>query len=381
MTILLRTICVLSLALLLPACSNNKAPADYTNTDNWLCLPSNPGACDVDLSATIVTETAELIAEPWRPNPQAEIDCFYVYPTVSRDLARISDMNAGPEERAVVRTQAARFRSQCRVFAPLYRQLTLVGLRATMMVGEEPDMSFGYADVKAAWEEYLAHHNNGRGVVLIGHSQGAHVLTRLIAEEIEGKPIQHNLVSALLIGGFVQVPVGQLTGGSFESVELCSKGDQLGCVVAYSAFRSTIPPTQEALFGRSDAVSQTACVNPAILSGDEGRLISYLGTGASSTDAKAETPRWVSTGSQPATPYVSVPGLLSAQCQHNDYADYLEVSVLANPADPRVDDIAGDVVFSGEVQSQWGLHLVDIDVAMGNLLKIVEMQSAAYRHQ
>ena len=47
-------------------------------------------------------------------------------------------------------------------------------------------------DVEAAWDDYLARDNKGRGVVLIGHSQGSGILKQLIAREIEGQPAQRS---------------------------------------------------------------------------------------------------------------------------------------------------------------------------------------------
>src|SRR6266702_157779 len=113
-----------------PAAPPAPAKNDYSNGDNWLCRPGRQDACAVDLSTTVVAADGKLTVEKWSSNPKAAIDCFYVYPTVSNDQTPNSDMNAGPEELAVIRSQFARFGSECRVFAPLYRQVTLTALRA-----------------------------------------------------------------------------------------------------------------------------------------------------------------------------------------------------------------------------------------------------------
>jgi len=76
---------------------------------------------------------------------------------------------------------------------------------------------------------------------------------------------------------------------------------------------------------------------------------------------------------------VSVPGLLTAKCTQNDNASgYLEVTVNGNPNDPRVDDIVGDIGIGSSVLANWGLHLVDVNLTMGNLLDIVGAQAKAY---
>jgi len=106
------------------------AKNDYSKAETWLCRPGRHDACDVDLTTTVISASGKLTREPWTANPKAPIDCFYVYPTVSLDPTPNSDMIAGDEELNVVRVQAARFGSQCRVYAPLYRQVTLTALRA-----------------------------------------------------------------------------------------------------------------------------------------------------------------------------------------------------------------------------------------------------------
>ena len=74
-----------------------------------------------------------------------------------------------------------------------------------------------------------------------------------------------------------------------------------------------------------------------------------------------------------------MPGLLTAECKTNEFSTYLEITVNGNPADPRVDDITGDLGAVGKPIAQWGLHLIDVNLAMGNLLDLVSAQSKAYR--
>jgi hypothetical protein len=53
--------------------------------------------------------------------------------------------------------------------------------------------------------------------------------------------------------------------------------------------------------------------------------------------------------------------------------------VAGNPADARTDDIAGDVVGpGGKVSEDWGLHLIDANLAMGNLVDVVAAESKAW---
>jgi hypothetical protein len=359
------------------------APArnDYGNPDFWLCRPDRKDACAVDLSTTVVAASGKLTRENWSANPKAPIDCFYVYPTVSNDPTPNSDMVPGPEEKNVVRSQFARFGSQCRLYAPMYRQVTLTALRA-FLTGQPVavDRTLPYNDVLDAWHYYLQHDNHGRGVVLIGHSQGSGVLTQLIRNEIDGKPIQAQIISALLLGTSLPVPKGKDVGGAFQHLPLCHSATQTGCVVTYASFRSNVPPPANSRFGKTtDENTAAACTNPAALGGGSGELHSYLSSGGSIVNGASVEPKpWVNPPQPVTTPFVSVPGLLTAECVSSDKGSYLAVTVHGDPADPRVDDITGDVVVGGQVQADWGLHLIDVHLAIGNLVDIVGQQGKAY---
>ncbi len=353
---------------------------DYSDGKNWLCRPGRQDACAVDLNTTVVAADGKLKQEKWSANPKAAVNCFYVYPTVSTDPTPNSDMNAGPEELGVIRAQAARFGSECRVFAPLYRQVTLTALRAA--IAGRPmtaDRALTYNDVVNAWKYYLEHDNQGRGVVLIGHSQGSGVLTQLIRNEIDGKPDQERIISALLLGTNVAVPKGKDVGGAFKQMPLCRSASQTGCIISYVTFRADVPPPANSRFGRAQGQDMVAaCTNPAALAGGSGELHSYLAAAGRSLGSSADPKPWVTPAQPISTPFVSVPGLLTAECISNEKGSYLAVTVKGNPADPRTDDIVGDVVVNGNVQADWGLHLIDVHVAMGNLINIVRQQSKAY---
>src|SRR5262245_20928402 len=100
-------------------------PNDYSKREFWLCTPAGKDSCAVDLATTVVAPSGKFTKEKFKAPKDAPIDCFYVYPTVSLDQSGNSDMIAGPEEQNVIAQQFARFSSVCRVYAPLYRQVTL----------------------------------------------------------------------------------------------------------------------------------------------------------------------------------------------------------------------------------------------------------------
>ncbi len=353
-------------------------PSDYSNGDAWLCGPGEEDACDTAVSVSVIAPDGSLELETFGPNPDAPIDCFYVYPTVSQDASPNSDMVAGDGERNAAINQVARFSEVCRVFAPIYRQVSLAALRG-MLAGEAQatDREMAYADVRAAWRHYLEHENDGRGVVLVGHSQGAGVLARLIASEIDGRDEQSRMISALLLG--TTVAVDPSTGrNALGSVPLCSEANLVGCVVTYSAFRADRPPPENSLFGRvSEAGWEAACVDPAELDGSSCELKALLPVGRG-FESSLEPGPWTNDDPELDSLFVALPGMLSAQCVSEGGFSYLAVEVVGDPEDARVDDIVGDVVLNGEVQTAWGLHIIDVNLAMGNLVDLVRRQSDLY---
>jgi hypothetical protein len=262
----------------------------------------------------------------------------------------------------------------------MYRQVTLAGLRTILGGGGGSlDKGLQYDDVRDAWNYYLEHDNRGRGFVLVSHSQGSFILNRLIREEIDGKPVQARMVSAILLGTTLEVPKGKKVGGSFQHVPLCDSPSQTGCVITYASFRATVPPPANTLFGKVTGAEMTAaCTNPAALGGGSGDLHAYLSTDGRTIVGTFPPKPWVPNKTID-TPWVSVPGLLAAKCASNDNASgYLEVTAHPDSSGARTDDIIGDIRGPGGVQANWGLHLVDVNLAMGNLLDIVGQQSKAW---
>jgi hypothetical protein len=352
---------------------------DYSSDSAWLCLPGREDACSRPLATTALNANGYGSVGQARPAADAPADCFYVYPTVSRDPGLNSDLAPGLEENATAMVQLARFAGVCRPFAPIYRQLTASALPRSL-AGEDMTAAFdiAYADVLAAWRDFLARRNSTRPFVLIGHSQGSIHLVRLLASEIEGKPEADRMLSAILTGWAVEVPEGKTVGGSFQKTPLCTRTGQTGCVITFMSFRATNPPPPESLLGRALRPGMTAaCTNPAGLGRGTKPLDSYWFT-AAPTRPGIEPVVWSSEGAPP-TPFLRSDGLVSASCVNRGAVGYLSVTVNADPGDVRTDRIPGDVYLGETPLPGWGLHLVDMNLAQGDLIALVEAQSRAFR--
>jgi hypothetical protein len=335
---------------------------DYSNPAHWLCRPGRADVCSTPLTSTVVAPAdGSLTRKTYAPDPAAPIDCFYVYPTVSREPTANADLTASPEVQHAAAEQFARFSAVCRPYAPLYRQTTVAALDGR---AQGADRAMAYGDVLAAWRYYLAHDNHGRGVVLIGHSQGSRHLDQLLAEEIDGKPAQRLLVSAIVPGMDLQVPNGADVGASLHHIRLCHSADQTGCVIAYSSFLAALPPGADAYFGRSDAPgTHYACVNPGALI-DDGALDSELPT----VGKVAETL---------GTPLVENPGLISAVCATVGQETFLAVSI--KPTGAGAMTLNRVLTDAASRAPGWGLHNIDVNLTLGDLIQIVGRQAKAWQ--
>ena len=355
------------------------APAapDYAQDSSWLCRPGREDPCSRPLPTVALNANGYGSIGQVTPAQDPPIDCFYVYPTVSRDPGLNSDMTPGVEEQGTTFVQFARFASLCRTYAPIYRQVTLAALpRALAGQDVTANGNLAYGDVLAAWRHYLEHDNQGRPFVLIGHSQGTIHLIRLLAEEIESGPAAARMLSALLIGYAVEVPEGRLVGGSLQRTPLCTRLGETGCVVTFMSFRANVPPPANALMGRATRPGMTAgCVNPAALGGGRAPLDSYWFARPSQFGGRDIA--W-STEGAPSVPFIRTEGLVTAECVHQGPLGYLAVAVNADPNDARTDEIPGDVMIFGMIQPGWGLHLGDVKMAMGDLMHVVEAQRDAW---
>jgi hypothetical protein len=355
------------------------APAGATV---WLCKPGvKPDPCAPGLSTTVYN--APLTMATGTQHPKAEknppVDCFYVYPTVSDEKTPNSDLQIQDTETSIALYQASRYSQYCKVYAPMYRQVTLAGagLPGSTPTQAKPNLQLGVKDVENAFEDYLKHDNHGRGFVLIGHSQGAGVLESLIAKDVDSKPaVRSQLLSAILMGGNVLVKGNTGIGGYFKHVGACRSATQLHCVIAFSTFDQPVP--KDSLFGRPNALlssnkppkgDEVLCTNPANLAGGSGVLDPIQ---PSAPFAPGST---IALGlsvlnfhpPQPSTVYWTAPASYRAQCEDSNGAHVLMIAARYGAQTP-----------TPAPTPEWGLHLLDANLSLGNLIGIVKSESTAF---
>ena len=140
------------------------------------------------------------------------------------------------------------FSTVCDVYAPMYRQVTLNGDQSSY----NSQVETAYKSAKAAFRDYLKNYNDGRGFIMIGHSQGSAHTARLIDELVDtNAKLRKRFVGAIAPGANISVPIGEAVGGLFDHVPACTEVGEYGCVIAFSTYNDV--PGANAEFSRVDA--------------------------------------------------------------------------------------------------------------------------------
>ena len=305
-------------------------------------------------------------------NPNApkhrKVDCFYVYPTISDQQTQNANLHIDPEERSIALYQVARYSQYCRVYAPMYRQLTLKAILDPS--GITPNQqAIAYNSVLNAWNKYLEKFNDGRGVVFIGHSQGSFVLRELIGNEVDPNPqLRSQLVSAILLGGNVTVHDGSDVGGDFRHIPACSSQDQIHCVMAYSTYNAPVP--SDSVFGRTSVPGlHVLCTNPAALGGGSADLRTVYPSKpfAPNTSIGAATRLVGFPVVDTSARWIEADGAYTGHCSSANGANVLQIT--ANDGAPTLRAVPN---------AAWGLHLTDANIALGNLVTVVRHEVSEF---
>ncbi len=201
---------------------------DYTHDDAWAALPDRRDNADVVPPGSGATDN----------QAAAQVDVFFIHPTTYLSKG---GWNAAYDEggltriqleNGVLRFQASAFNGCCRVFAPRYRQVTLY---AFLAAGDEgyPAFDVAYADVARAFDEFIAHRNNGRPFIIASHSQGSLHGMRLVAEKIIGTPLQKRFIAAYLVGSASARDIG------IPGFTPCATPVQTGCYINWNSVQNT----------------------------------------------------------------------------------------------------------------------------------------------
>ena len=209
---------------------------------------------------------------PTPAEPKARFAVFFVHPTSYLNRARWNaplDNGGDPEAeriaRIYLRGMASPFNDAAEIWAPRYRQATFGAFLTADPQGKQA-IDAAYADVRAAFRQFLVSADPKLPIVLAGHSQGALHLKRLIAEEVKGTPLARRLVAAYVIGW----PVSPAHDLPVMGIPACTAPAQTGCVLSWSSYAEPADPSlvleayakAPALDGKAPGAEPMLCTNP-----------------------------------------------------------------------------------------------------------------------
>ncbi|MDB5212399.1 MAG: lysophospholipase [Myxococcaceae bacterium] len=366
------------IAAALAACTHDGAAypsASALASASWLCrpdLPSDP-CRSADLTATELRADGSRVLVAHRPAEHPAVDCFYVYPTVDLELVpgNHEDLADVRRMRATTLAQAARFTEACALWVPLYRQVT-IGTYLQSKETLERGLAFAFADVERAFAEYLARADRSRKIVLVGHSQGAEMVVRLLRRFFDDDPaMRARLLLAMPIGGDVDVLTGDTRGGTAKNVPTCTRPDEIGCIVAYRTYAAG--ERVEADRWAPPSGHETVCVDPSIID----RAAPAVHRFSRSYFAVWPELRGFMHGTDDVTtPFVLLRDFYGARCVRGpDGFAWLEASVAPATGDSRQSPVElRDRRFR---IGKLGLHVLDLQFAQGDLVDMIARRVTA----
>lgn len=206
---------------------SHSSKPDYSKPDTWAALPDKKDSAD----QTPNPDFADL-------QRSSKVDVFFLHPTTylgkkgeNQWNAPIDDLGLNKKtDESSIKNQASIFNGAGRVYAPRYRQAHFENYFTKDTVNAKRAFQLAYLDVKAAFEYYLKHYNNGRPIILAAHSQGTTHAASLLKDFFDGKPLQDQLVAAYLVG----MPI---SNDYFDNIKVCETPEDTGCFCTWRTWK------------------------------------------------------------------------------------------------------------------------------------------------
>jgi Protein of unknown function (DUF3089) len=211
-------------------------PKLYADAKMWIARP------DIAENPSLFTPKGMAADTP----VEAKAAVFFIHPTSFITVNRSAQWNAPLDdketnERAAlfVRGQSSPFNGVGEIWAPRYRQANF-GAFLTDKVEGVKALDAAYVDVAAALDQFIASIPKDQPVILVGHSQGALHLSRLLRERIAGTPFAKRVVAAYVIGW----PISTTTDLQAMGMPACTAADQTGCLLSWASYAEPADPSQ-----------------------------------------------------------------------------------------------------------------------------------------
>ena len=187
------------------------APVDYSVRANWISIPL----------VSYKTDVFYVYPTVWLPSTADTMYCAINNPQMVMAAPQLFDQQATAFDAA-------------NIFAPYYRQANAYMVLDSNLSWDQKESIIGgipTQDVTGAFKYYIEHFNNNRPFILAGHSQGADVLTHLLAGYLKNNPqVYKRMIAAYIIG----TPVTKDFLKSDTTLKFAAGPDDLGVIISYN---------------------------------------------------------------------------------------------------------------------------------------------------
>lgn len=272
------------------------ASARYADAGMWLSRP------DIARRQGGTNDPAHWLPQGVSEGEPVPAAVFFVHPTSYLEKANwngpLDDKVSQDLAGTLVRGLASPFNQAAELWAPRYRQATFGAF-----LSDKPEalqaLDLAYGDVAAAFDAFLANVAPGRPIVLVGHSQGAYHLRRLLKDKAPGRPLAKRIAAVYVIGW----PVSLDHDLPLMGLPACTRPDESGCIVSWLSYGEPADPAmtlaayarRPALDGKSPGGSAFLCSNP-LTGGVGGAAPASANLGTLKPDKTMETARLVKGG-------------------------------------------------------------------------------------
>ncbi len=318
--------------------------ARYADPALWLAQPGTSGEA-----------TARTLPQGAAHGTPVDAAVFFIHPTsfASRTAWNdpLTDADARSHAVQYVRAMASPFGDAAEIWAPRYRQAT-IGAFLTERPDAREALDLANGDVLAAFDWFVAHADRQRPIVLVGHSQGAYLLLRLLKERVAGTPLAGR-IAAVYVAGW---PVSKRHDLAATGLPACSGPAQAGCIMSWQSYAEPASPPKirpgyvaaTALDGGNRLDASPLCTNPL--------------TGGAAASAPASANHGTFAPSEDLASATLRPGAIPARC------DASGLLLIGDPPD------LGPFVLPGN-----NYHVYDIMLFWQNLREDVRGRVAAWR--
>ena len=162
------------------------------------------------------------------------VDIFYVYPTMlisdtAWNQAIDDSLTNGKVRRFAIRQQLSLFDGLGNLYVPKYRQATFYSFVDNSGSGQKA-IALAYSDIKEAFNYFIQHYNHHRPFILVGHSQGAYLLYKLLPVVMSDPTLRPKLIAAYTVGWPLTVSYLK----QHPNIKSCEDSCSVGCILSWN---------------------------------------------------------------------------------------------------------------------------------------------------